>query len=70
MKPLVVEFDESDYDLTISQARKIQADLVASGRPQRLLSEAELAEKEKERVEKRQKVSEVRFSHTLAIECC
>lgn len=54
-----MKIDESEYDLTIAQARKIQANLVASGRPQRLLSEAELAEKEKERVEKREKVSEV-----------
>lgn len=54
-----MQFDESEYDLTIAQARKIQANLVASGRPQRLLSEAELAEKERERIEKREKVSEV-----------
>ena len=54
-----MHFDESEYDLTIAQARKIQASLAASGRPQRLLSEAELAEKERERIEKREKVSEV-----------
>ncbi|KAF8422848.1 GLUT4 regulating protein TUG-domain-containing protein [Tirmania nivea] len=54
-----LQFDESEYDLTIAQARKIQANLAASSRPQRLLSEAELAEKERERIEKREKVSEI-----------
>lgn len=54
-----LQFDESEYDLTVAQARKIQANLVASGRPQRLLSEVELAEKERERTEKRAKVTEI-----------
>ena len=54
-----VNFDESDYELNINQARQIQANLVASGRPQRLLSDAELAEKEREKREKREKVKEV-----------
>lgn len=54
-----LQFDDSEYDLTVAQARKIQANLVASGRPQRLLSEVELAEKERERIEKREKVSEI-----------
>lgn len=54
-----MHFDESEYDLTIAQARKIQANLAASGRPQRLLSEAELAEKERERIEKMEKIVEV-----------
>ena len=60
-----MEFHESDYDLTVTQARQIQSNLVASGRPQRLLSDAEKAEKEREIIAKREKVQEVRLINTI-----
>ncbi|KAF8464565.1 GLUT4 regulating protein TUG-domain-containing protein [Kalaharituber pfeilii] len=54
-----LRFDESEYELTVNQARQIQANLAASGRPQRLLSDQELAEKEREKRERREKVTEI-----------
>jgi len=54
-----VEIDDSEYELNISQAKLFQNHLAASGRPKRLLSEAELAEKEKLAQERKSKIETV-----------